>query len=147
MKCMIKKEKRYHTRGRKQALGEKNKWGRWRGWERSFWEREKSVFVERNEKKKIAQKLYIEKRSSLDRELLRIYRALILDRFSCRSAIESYQWQRKLDGSNSYRGAIEQIESFLMDRESIETNSRKLRWIEIALTSVEKGRSKILMDS
>ena len=56
---------------------------------------------------------------------------------------------RAINGKESSmdRIAIEQIESFLMDRESIETNSRKLRWIEIALTSVEKGRSKILMDS
>ena len=142
-----KKREKIPYQRKKTSFGRKNKWGRWRGWERSFWEREKSVFVERNEKKKIAQKLYIEKRSSLDRELLRIYRALILDRFSCRSAIESYQWQRKLDGSNSYRGAIEQTKSFSMDRESIETNSRKLRWIKISLTSFEKGRSKILMDS
>ena len=32
-------------------------------------------------------------------------------------------------------------------REAIETNSRKLRWIEIALTSVEKWQSKSSMDS
>ena len=28
-----------------------------------------------------------------------------------------------------------------MDLEAIETNSQKLRWIDIALTAVEKGRS------
>jgi len=31
--------------------------------------------------------------------------------------------------------------------EAIETNSQKFRWIEIALTSVEKGRSKISINS
>ena len=50
-------------------------------------------------------------------------------------------------------GAIEELSRGVhskvtsMDREAIEANSQKLRWIEIALTSVEKGRSKILIDS
>ena len=34
-----------------------------------------------------------------------------------------------------------------MDLEAIETNSQKLRWIDIALTAVEKGRSRGLIDS
>ena len=54
-------------------------------------------------------------------------RALILDNFICRGAIESYQWQRNLDGSNSYRASIEQIESFSMDRESVEKLSRQIQ--------------------
>ena len=51
---------------------------------------------------------------------------------------------RAINGKESSmdRIAIEQIESFLMDRESIETNSRKLRWIEDALRSVEKKKSR-----
>ena len=75
------------------------------------------------------------------------YRALILDRFIYGGAIESCPQQRDLDRSNSYQVSIKQTESFSMDREAIEANSQKLRWIEIALTSVEKGRSKILIDS
>ena len=142
-----KKREKIPYQRKKTSFGRKKQVGKVKRLREKFLGKRKECFCWEKWEKKIAQKLYIEKRSSLDRELLRIYRALILDRFSCRSAIESYQWQRKLDGSNSYRGAIEQIESFLMDRESIETNSRKLRWIEIALTSVEKGRSKILMDS
>ena len=62
----------------------------------------------------------------MDRELSRICRALILNRFSYQSAIESYQWQRKLNGLNSYRGAIKQTESFSMDRESVEKLSRQI---------------------
>ena len=34
-----------------------------------------------------------------------------------------------------------------MDREAIEKNSQKLQWIEIAITTVKKGRSKGLIDS
>ena len=34
-----------------------------------------------------------------------------------------------------------------MDREAIKTNSQKLRWIEIAITAVEKGRSRGSRDS
>ena len=34
-----------------------------------------------------------------------------------------------------------------MNRETIETNSQKLRWIKIAITAVEKGRSRGSIDS
>ena len=34
-----------------------------------------------------------------------------------------------------------------MDQEAIKKNSQKLRWIEIAITVVEKGRSRGLIDS
>ena len=34
-----------------------------------------------------------------------------------------------------------------MDREAIKTNSQKLRWIEIAITAIKKGRSRGSIDS
>ena len=126
MKFMIKREKRDHTRWRTQGLGQKSS-GEGEEVEWEVFGREKRVFLSREirEKwKKIVEKIYIEKQSLMDRELLRICQALILNKFSCRSAIESYQRQRKLDGLNSYRVAIEQAERFSMDRESIEKLSR-----------------------
>ena len=62
----------------------------------------------------------------MDRELLRIYQALILDRFSFRSAIKSYQRQRKLHGSNNYRVDRMFLDGSRICREAIETNSKKL---------------------
>ena len=40
---------------------------------------------------------------------------LILDRWSCRGAIERYPQQNDLDGLRSYQASIEHIETFLMD--------------------------------
>ena len=54
----------------------------------------------------------------------------------------SYRAEANLDGSRICQGSISQIESFLMDRVAIETNSRKFRWIEIALNFVEKRRKR-----
>ena len=51
MKCMIKKEKRYHTRGRKQALGEKTS-GEGEEVEREVFRKEKRVFLLREMRKK-----------------------------------------------------------------------------------------------
>ena len=34
-----------------------------------------------------------------------------------------------------------------MDREAIETNSQKPRWIKIAITAIEKGNSRGSIDS
>ena len=59
----------------------------------------------------------------------------------------SYRAEANLDESNSYRASIEQTETFLMDQESVETNSQKLQWIEIALTFVEKEKSEVSIDS
>ena len=50
--------------------------------------------------------------------------------------------EANLDGSRICQGSISQIESFLMDRVPIEINSRKFRWIEIALNFVEKRRKR-----
>ena len=45
------------------------------------------------------------------------------------------------------REAIEHTKTLSMDREAIGTNSQKIRWIEIAITVVEKGRSRGSIDS
>ena len=71
-------------------------------------------------------RLYIENTKHDGSRAIESCRALILDRFICRGAIESYQWQRNLDGSNSYWASIEQTESFSMDRESVEKLSRQI---------------------
>ena len=43
------------------------------------------------------------------------------------------------------RGVHNKVTS--MDREAIETNSQKFRWIKIAIIAVEKGRSRGSIDS
>ena len=120
-----KREKRSYQM-KNTRFGPKIKWGMWKGWVRSVWEREKRFFVERNEEK-IALRLYIENTKHDGSRAIESCRALILDRFICRGAIKSYQWQRNLDGSNSYRASIEQTESFSMDRESVEKLSRQIQ--------------------
>ena len=62
-------------------------------------------------------------------------------------AIERYLQQSDRDGLRSYRVSIEHTETSSMDREAIEKNFQKLQWIEIAITTVKKGRSKGLIDS
>ena len=47
----------------------------------------------------------------------------------------------------SYRASIEHTETSSMDREAIEKNSQKLRWIEIAITAIKKGNSRGSIDS
>ena len=120
-----KREKRSYQM-KNTRFGPKIKWGMWKGWVKSVWEREKRFFVERNEEK-IALRLYIENTKLDGSRAIESCRALILDRFICRGAIESYQWQRNLDRSNSYWASIEQTESFSMDRESVEKLSRQIQ--------------------
>ena len=61
--------------------------------------------------------------------------------------IERCPQESDLDGSRSYPVAIKETETFSMDREAIETNSQKSRWIEIAIIAIEKGSSKGSIDS
>ena len=49
-----------------------------------------------------------------------------------------YQWQKYLDGSNSYQPGRTFLDGSRICREAIETNSRKFRWIEKAIRSIEK---------
>ena len=78
-------------------------------------------------------------------------RALILNKFIYQGAIKSYQtakksrWIKQL--SSIYWVDRKFLDGLRICRKAVETNSRKLRWIEIALTSNEKGWSKSLMDS
>ena len=85
--------------------------------------REKS---KRNEEK-IVIRLYIESTRLNGSRAIENCLALIVDKFICRGAIESYQRQRNLDGSNSYQASIEQIKSFSMNRESIKKLSRQIQ--------------------
>ena len=65
---------------------------------------------------------------------------------SYREAIERCPQQSDLDGLRSYRESIEHTETSLMDQEVVEQLSRqvlkKLWWIEIAITTIEKGSSR-----
>ena len=61
--------------------------------------------------------------------------------------IERCPQESDLDGSRSYPVAIKETETFSMDREAIETNSQKSRWIEIAIIANEKGSSRCSIDS
>ena len=73
--------------------------------------------------------------------------ALIFDRWSYRGAIERCPQQSHLDGSRSYRVYKNFLDGSRSCREAIETNSQKLRWIEIAITVVEKRRLRGSRDS
>ena len=53
-------------------------------------------------------------------------RALILDRWSYRGAIERCPQQSDLDGSRSYQASIEHTETFSIDRKAVEKLSRKI---------------------
>ena len=66
----------------------------------------------------------------MDRELSRIYRR-----------------KRNLDGSNSYRPDKNFLDGSRICREVIKTKSRKLRWIENVIRSVEKSSPKVSIDS
>ena len=58
---------------------------------------------------------------------------------SYRGANERCQQQGYLDGSRSYQASIEHKKTSLMDRVAIEIESQESRWIEIAITTIEKG--------
>ena len=45
------------------------------------------------------------------------------------------------------RIAIEQTKTFSIDQEAIETNYRKLQWIENAIRSVKKSNPRVSIDS
>ena len=59
----------------------------------------------------------------------------------------SYQAEANLDRSRIYGPNRKFLDGSRICREAIETNSQKLRWIKIALTSIEKGRFGGLIDS
>ena len=58
-----------------------------------------------------------------------------------------YRWQKYLDGSNSYRPSRSFLDGSRICWEAIETNSRKFRWIEKAIRSIEKRSPRSSIDS
>ena len=60
------------------------------------------------------------------KNLSRFCRALILDRWICRGAIKNLSMAKYLDRSRSYWEPIGQIETFSMDRESVEKLLRQI---------------------
>ena len=104
----------------------KSKWGRWRVWVRSVWERIERVFVERDRwelKKNHVLTIYRQIHNSMDQQV---------------SIIKNSQMKLS-------RGIHSKVIS--MDRAAIETNSQKPRWIEIAIIAIEKGSSRGSIDS
>ena len=75
----------------------------------------------------------------IDNKRILIYRSI------CRGCVKKKP--RNLDGSRIYRPDRNFLDWSRICREAIETSSRKLWWIEIALTSIEKGRSRGSIDS
>ena len=62
----------------------------------------------------------------MDRELSRICRVLILDRWICRGDVENLSTAKCLDGLRSYQESIGQTETSSMDWESVEKLLRKI---------------------
>ena len=58
----------------------------------------------------------------MDRDLLRICQALILDRWICRGAVENLS----TENTSMDREAIEQVETLSMDREFVKNLSRQI---------------------
>ena len=77
-------------------------------------------------RKKIALRLYIEITILDGSKGVERCRALILNRWSCRGAIERCPQQSDLDGSRSYQASIKQTKTFLMDREAVKKVSRQI---------------------
>ena len=135
-----------HTRGKNAQSRPKSKWGRWRGWGKSVWERKRNVFVKRDRRKwdLISRWNYLRK---MRLDGLRIYLDSIelLSRI-CWGSIENLsmakipQWIEQL--SWSYQPNRNFLDGSRICREAIETNSKKFRWIEDALRSVEKKKPK-----
>ena len=55
--------------------------------------------------------------------------------------------QKTLDGLNNYHVERKFLDGSRICREAIKTNSRKLRWIENVLRSVEKSSPRVSIDS
>ena len=77
-------------------------------------------------KEKYHAKLYIENTIHDGSEGVERCRALILDKWSCRGAIERCPQQSDLNGSRSYQASIEQTETFSMNREAAEEILRQV---------------------
>ena len=66
---------------------------------------------------------------------------------SYREAIERCPQQSDLDGSGSYQAYRNSLNGSRNCRAPIEPDSQKPRWIEIAITAIEKRSSRGLIDS
>ena len=131
-------------------LRPKNERGMWRGWMWGVWEREKSESIERDqwEMKEITLALYIEKYKARWNER---YREVSSFKFLPNGVIERCPQQSGLNGLRNYRAFIEHTETSSMDREAVKKLLRQvlkiLWWIKIAITAVEKRRSRGSIDS
>ena len=150
MKCMKNEGLENHTRGKTQGFRPKSKWVWGLEREESVKEVKRHKFVKREWEKWIwfSRWNYLEK-TCLDGS--RICRALILDRYICRGAVENLltakipRWIKKL--LRSYWPDRNFLDGSRICREAIEKNSRKLQWIENAIRSVEKRSSRVSIDS
>ena len=148
------REKEDHIRWRTQDLGRRLS-GEGEEVEWEVFGREKRDFLlreirEKWEKKKCAEPLYRNMKldgsraiedllstNSRQTYMSRCYREL--------SKAKKLRWIKQL--SSIYWADRKFLDGSRICIEAIETNSKKFWWIEIVLTSVEKGRSKVLIDS
>ena len=131
----------------------KSKWGRGRVWVRSVWKREQCVSIERylmkweknraeatyrkHEARWIERYWELSSTNSQHIYLLRCYWEL--------STAKRPWWIEQL--SRIYWADRKFLDGSRICWEAIETNSQKFRWIEVTLTSIEKGSSKISINS
>ena len=125
-------------------LRPKNFWVWGLEWERKVWKGEETKTIERDrgEMKKLS--LYIDIFAT--RWIGKCWEL----KFARRSnwvAIKRCPQQKGLNGSKSYQTSIEHTETSLMDQEAIEIESQESRWIEIAITTIEKRSSRGSIDS
>ena len=136
------REKEDHTWRKMQGLG-RNPSGEDEEFKWEVFGREKRDFLSREIREKwekIMLRLYIKIRSSIDRELLSTNsRHIYLSRCYWELSIaKRLRWIEQL--LSIYRADRKFLDGSWICWEAIDTNSQKLRWIKIALTSVEKGR-------
>ena len=102
---------------------------RWLEWRKGVWRERKIFSFERGVRKwkpDYASGIYIENAFRWIKELLRSVKHYMSRYESVEVLSRIYRRQKFLDGSRFCRKSISQTESFSMDREAIETYSRKL---------------------
>ena len=134
-------------------LRPKNEWGRSLEWEKGLWEGEESERVERDWEKWVrncADPLYRNPWFSMDQKVSRVSRFKFRQIKLSRSywEVSTAKWPRWIEKlSRIYRAYRNFLNGLRNCREVIKTNSQKPRWIEIVITTIERGSSRGSIDS
>ena len=146
----IKRGKTRSYLWREEQYRSKNEWGRGLEWEKWVGGGEESEPIERDRKKKrenCTKALYRKSRFSMDREVLR-FKSRQMELSRSYREVSTTKWPRWIEKLLSiYRAFRNFLDGSRSCWVAIETNSQNLRWIKIAITSVEKGRSRGSIDS